>query len=545
MLKSLYVKNYVLIDSLEMDFPSSMIAITGETGSGKSIILGALSLLLGGKGDKESVRQGASSSEITGVFSADTPSIISFLRDHDIEEDDEIILRRIIKDNGRSSFLLNGVPLVKKDQEELGLLLCDFSSQNSHLSLMREENLRDLLDKASKDQDLLEKYQEAYSKYIELKNEEESLKELLEKEKESLDYAEFALKELDNAKLIEGEDEELERDIKRISESEFLKECSFDSSRLLDEANSKILEAYSLIERAEKKDDTLSTLKDRCESLQIESEDIKEEIQSYLKNISFSEYELEEKNERLSELQRIKRKYGGSIEKAIDKREAFRSQIERSEDGSATLDSIRRKKEEAYKEAERLSSLLTEERKKGSLWLKEKIEENLHALGMESAYFEIRLEPLEEMARYGKERVHFMICPNKGEKMNDIQDIASGGELSRIMLSIKAAMDVERDVETLIFDEIDQGIGGRVAKNVADMLKKLSINHQVIVITHLAQIASKAESHFVVTKMESEGRTISKIREVTGKEREEEIARLLSGSDSELSLRHAKSLLEV
>ncbi len=545
MLSSLSIRNFVLIDSQDAELLPGLVAITGETGSGKSIILSALSCLLGAKAEKGAIRSGESSAEITGLFITKREEVLSFLREHEIEEDGEIILRRIIKENGRSSLFLNGVQLGKKEQEELSPLLSDFSSQNSHLSLMREDYQRRLLDRASSTLDMLSDYQKAYDEYIQLKDEIESLKAKSERERESLDYAEFCLNELDSANLTLTEDQELEREIRLISESEFLSAAVRSAVESLDDALSKASTSFSSLLKAEKKDESLSILIERLESLQIEGEDIKESLSEYLRGISFSEWELEEKNERLSQLQKIKRKYGGSIEKAIEKREAFREEIGLSSNIEERIASLEKRRDEKKSEAETLSEEISKKRKTGAASLSKRITENLRMLGMESALFNIEVEKGETLTRNGSDKIRYLISPNRGEKTNEIQNIASGGELSRIMLSIKAALDIEGEVETLIFDEIDAGLGGKAANNVAQMLKKLSENHQVIVITHLAQIASKADQHLVVSKREENGRTLSSLRSVEGKEREIEIARLLSGDESTLSIEHAKSLLEV
>lgn len=545
MLENLRVRNYVLIDSLDLDFSEGFSVLTGETGSGKTIIMGALGLLLGQKADKEAVRNGSDSAEISGTFFTEDKLVLDYLESLDIDaEGGELLIKRVIKSNGRSSFSVNGSSITRSQGEELGKLLVDVSSQHAHQSLMNDSVLMNMVDEFSDNLDLLEKYKKCY---IDLRESERKLKEsaeLIQKSIEEAEYMRFCLNELDSADLKEGEEEELKEEIQVISSSEYLRENLSSSQDDLRQAESYLSSSLACIRKAEKKDPRLLEYSERLESQSIELDDIFTSIRDYLGSISFSEYELEAKNSRLSQIQKIKRRFGGSVEEAIRRREEYRENLRNAEEGEDYLKVQERNTEELRNKAIDLASKLSDKRTKGADKLSKRIEENLQRLGMKSAKFKIVVDSTE-LSSSGADTVAFMIAANKGEKMADIQNTSSGGELSRIMLAIKVSLNSSTGVNTLIFDEIDSGLGGVVANAVSEELKKLSIGHQVFAITHLSQLAVKADNHFLVYKEEDKGRTISKIKKIDGEDRVKEIARLLSGETSDISLEHARSLLEV
>lgn len=545
MLESLKVRNYVLIDNLDLDFTEGFSVLTGETGSGKTIIMGALSLLLGQKADKEAVRKGAESAEVSALFFTEDKDIISYLDSIDIECDGgEILIRRVIKVNGRSSYTINGTPVTRIQGETLGKMLVDVSSQHAHQSLMDDSVLLRLLDEYSSSEEYLEAYKKSYS---ELKDSEKKLSELedmINKSVEEADYIQFCLGELDNADLKIGEEESLKEEIQIMSSSEYLRESLTSVQDDLRSAESMLSSALASLRKAEKKDPRLGEYAERLDSQTIEADDIFSSIRDYLSSISYSEYELEAKNSRLSQIQRIKRRFGGTVEEAIRRREEYREKLQASEDGESMLQALSKRVDALKHETEKLSDKLTDVRKKGAKKLSKRIEDNLHNLGMQSALFRIDIDDCG-FTPTGSDKVSFMIAANKGEKIADIKSSSSGGELSRIMLAIKVSLNSTSGVNTLIFDEIDTGLGGVVANAVSEELKELSSTHQVLAITHLSQIAAKADSHYLVYKEEVKDRTISHIRKIEGEDRVKEIARLLSGETSDISLEHARSLLEV
>ncbi len=543
MIESLYVSNYVLIDKLDLEFSSGLNAITGETGSGKSIIMGAISLLLGAKADKEDVRKGEDKAEISGVFYTHSPLVASFLSSRDIDlEDNRLVIRRVIRKEGRTSYSVNGVPLSLKEAEELGELLVDFSSQHAHHSLMKKDVMREILDEFSLSLPALSDYQTAYKLYIATEKELDDTKREIEKSREEKDYMSYCLDEIEKADIKIGEEETLKDNLKKLSNSESLIESSELSSQSLREAKGVLSSALESMRKALGVDSSLSGYVDRLESASIEVDDIYESMRDYLSSLSFSEGEMEEMNTRLSIIQRIKRRYGGSVESVLKTKEEYREKLALINDSSERISELEKNKEKYRKEATVLAEKLSALRHKGAGDFSKKIENTLHQLGMENALFNISVTD-DEMGLYGKDRIEFLITPNKGEKTSRIEESASGGELSRIMLSIKASSNQSGGVETLLFDEIDAGLGGTVASSVAEELLELSKKSQVITITHLAQIASRADGHYVVSKETVGDRTHSSIRAIEGEEREKEIARLLSGNITDISLSHAREML--
>ena len=545
MLEHLTVRNYVLIDYLDIDFNPGFTVLSGETGSGKTIMLGALSLLLGTKADRNDVRLGKDFAEVSGLFSVSSPLILAWLEAHGIEREDEsILIRRLIKVSGKGAYTVNGTPITVKEGDELGHFLVDISSQHSNQWLLKNDVLRAILDKFSSLDGKLSEYKASYRAMRELEKEISELESRVRKSREEEDFMRYSLKELENADLKEGEEDELKREVSIISSSEYLKESLSSALSEVRSASSALEEALSAIRKSSEKDDRLIAERDRTESIQIEAEDIALSLRGYLESIDFSEVELEEKNSRLMTLQRIRHRYGGSIEEAIRRRDEYREKLEESENSEDILLSLKKKHDAAAEKARKEAEELLSERKRGAIRLSHSIEENLHRLGMQSAVFEIRIERTEDMNADGMDRISFLIAPNKGEKLSPIESSASGGELSRILLALKV-IDSEGSDRTMLFDEIDTGIGGTVANAVGEEMRNLSHKEQVIAITHLAQIASRASSHYLVEKTEKDGRTTTDIRGVTGDERVKEIARLLSGETSALSLEHARMLLEV
>ena len=544
MLERLVVHNYVLIDSLDISFSDGFSVLTGETGSGKTIMLGAISLLLGAKADREAIRRGFDSAEVTGLFRVVSPSVLAWLDEKGVEiEDGELLIRRIIRASGRSSYTVNGSPITRAEGRELGGMLVDVSSQHAQQSLMRPGVMREMLDGASGNS--LCAYHQLYQEMAEAEEKVSEIEEMIHKGAEQADYMRFALSELEGAELREGEEEELRERIRVMDSSEFLRASISSVMDELRAASSSLSDSLSTLRKAEKKDSSLSDFSERMENIDIECSDIILTLRDHLTGIDFSEEDLESANARLSVIQRVKKRYGGTVEEAIRRREEYRERLRVSDDGEALLADARARLDKARQAVMTEAIRLSESRKKGSKKLERSVEERLRRLGMESAVFTIRVERGGEIGPDGIDDVSFMIAPNKGERLSPIQNSASGGELSRIMLALKSSISGGGDIGTLLFDEIDAGIGGTVASAVADELKGLSASRQVIAITHLPQLAVKASRHFLVYKEEKGGRTISHIREIEGDERVKEIARLLSGETSDISLEHAAALLEV
>lgn len=545
MLESLKINNFVLIPSLDLELNEGMTVLTGETGSGKSIVLGALSLILGAKADKDEIRAGEEKAELEAVFRTDRKALLRLLEDKGIDaEDGQIIIRRQIRTNGRSIYSVNGSGITLSEGQEIGRMLVDITSQNSSIGLMRKDNQRRMLDSSKDILSSLADYSCSYEKLIALEKEKTLLEQRISRWEEDRAYMEYSLNELEGADLIAGEDDEIKEKLSIASSSEFIVEHLTDSKEALDEASRALSQALSSLKKARSRDESLEDIVSRLESTSIETDDILYTVSEKLSSYSFDPYELEQLNSRLATLQRIRKKYGGSLDAAIARRDEIKNLLSSSADESMHLEQLEKKIEEQRAIVLEKADELHNKRIKRAEKLTRSITSTLKKLSMESAQFDIRIDRVA-LSGTGYDQISFMIAPNKGEKMSAIEDAASGGELSRIMLAIKSNFLDSDDVETLIFDEIDTGISGHAASNVSLVMKELAKSHQIIAITHLAQIASRADSHILVDKSEEKGRTVSHLRYISGDDKVREIARLLSGDESEISMRHAESLLEV
>ena len=551
MLERLEIRNYVLIKNLVLDFSTGFAVITGETGSGKSIILGALSLILGEKARQDIVRQGEKEAQINALFSYSEGSAVDcYLKGKGLEgEDGGLFIQRVIRQNGRSIMSINGLSVNRSELEELGSLLVDVSSQHAHQSLLKKDVQLSLIDKASHAARFLDDYRIAYNAHKEAVKEKARLEEENEKILQELDYIRFCLDEMEKADVRPGEDEQLADELGRISQAENLTQSLEETIALLrggmeEGALSILTRAENAISKAARADTTLEQYASRIEAAGIDLDDLASSLREYLSSFTFSEAELEEKSSRLALLQRLKKKYGGSLEALCERRDSYRERVDSAENFDDLIKDAQKKIETTKARLADLGSRLSKERRKSAQELEKTITSNLHELGLGDAVFHIEISQTEPSYN-GMDDVVFTLAANKGEKAGPVSQVASGGELSRIMLAVKSALSGVDEVNTLLFDEIDAGLGGHAANAVAVQLEKLSRTHQVIAITHLAQIAAKAGTHFCVSKKEDAGRTISTIEEIEGEERIKEIARLLSGEVSDIAIEHARSLLEV
>ena len=551
MLERLEIRNYVLIKNLVLDFSTGFAVITGETGSGKSIILGALSLILGEKARQDIVRQGEKEAQINALFSYSEGSAVDcYLKGKGLEgEDGGLFIQRVIRQNGRSIMSINGLSVNRSELEELGSLLVDVSSQHAHQSLLKKDVQLSLIDKASHAARFLDDYRIAYNAHKEAVKEKARLEEENEKILQELDYIRFCLDEMEKADVRPGEDEQLAEELGRISQAENLTQSLEETIALLrggmeEGALSILTRAENAISKAARADTTLEQYASRIEAAGIDLDDLASSLREYLSSFTFSEAELEEKSSRLALLQRLKKKYGGSLEALCERRDSYRERVDSAENFDDLIKDAQKKIETTKARLADLGSRLSKERRKSAQELEKTITSNLHELGLGDAVFHIEISQTEPSYN-GMDDVVFTLAANKGEKAGPVSQVASGGELSRIMLAVKSALSGVDEVNTLLFDEIDAGLGGHAANAVAVQLEKLSRTHQVIAITHLAQIAAKAGTHFCVSKKEDAGRTISTIDEIEGEERIKEIARLLSGEVSDIAIEHARSLLEV
>lgn len=552
MLERLEIHDFVLIDSLVLDFNKGLTVITGETGSGKSIILSALGLLLGDKLKGDAVRQGAKEASLSALFNFPVASAAtSYLAGHGLEvEEGGALVQRIIRRTGRSIMSINGQSVTREVLEGLGCLLVDISSQMAHQSLLRKDSQLAFLDSAAHDGSLLSAYHDAWTSWKKAQEHLAYLEEEGRRMGQEADYMRFCLDELEKASLSDPEeDEHLDAQLRIMKEAGSLREGLEDGLSLLrggmgEGVVSLLADASASLRKASRIDPSLSSYVERLESASIEIEDVSSSLRSDLNGLSFSEEEMEEKNSRLALLQRMKRKHGGSLAAAIGRRDEYRAALEREDDRQALVEEASKAVEAAYDALLESGERLSDGRRKKAGRLSTEISQTLRQLGLKDAVFSIQVTACQPCPS-GMDEVVFMLAANKGEKAGPVSQVASGGELSRIMLALKSVAGSDDEVATLVFDEVDAGLGGRTAMAVSKQLVALSDSHQVIAITHLAQIAARAAWHIRVRKGEVDGRTVSHAEEISGDERIEETARLLSGKADAIALEHARSLLEV
>ncbi|MDD4572960.1 MAG: DNA repair protein RecN [Sphaerochaeta sp.] len=555
MLERLEIHHYALIDDVTINFGEGFTVITGETGAGKSIILGALGLLLGERSDTQAIRSGCDSATVSATFflgDSVPPIIESYLSENALSLDDgSLLLSRSVRSNGRSSASIQGRAATRSDLAMLGEELLDISAQRDHQSLLSPANQLLVLDAFGNCHQEKRSYQELYRELQDLEQERQQLKKRLQESEREAEFLKFAVDEITKADVQLGEDDTLAEQIRTISSFEQIYDSLSLATDLLhgSDGGSSLLgslhQAGKQIGIASKSDPNLTDFHQRLESSSIELEDIYESLRDYLSVMSFSQIELDQLQGRLALLQRLKKKYGYSLEAMLAFKAESEEKLLQSEQGEDLLLDLEKRLQKTKAGMQKAADILSDVRKRAALTLQQEIEETLRTLGMKEALFTIDISEATPSIN-GADAIAFMICANPGLESRPIKDVASGGELSRIMLALKTTLSHHDRVGTLIFDEVDAGIGGSVALSVAKQLKRLSKSHQVLVITHLASIASQADAHLVVSKEVTEGMSFSHIQQVEGPRREQEIARMLSGDDSsEVSLVHAKQMLDV
>ncbi len=543
----LTVKNFILVESIELQFAEGLNIITGETGAGKSLLVGAINLLTGGKVDWDIV-SGTEKSEIIGVFEITTRAR-EILEDMGIESDEEIIIRRVLNPNQRKSrSYVNMIPVTQQFLRALTSALVDIHGQHVHQSLFDVSTHLQYLDKFAGNEELRERLKKAYNELMELKRRYQAeLKEVEETEKVR-DFLEFQLKELEDAELKIGEEEELEERIKVLSNLETLRSGISEAMKFLyeddDSAYSKLTHATGILQDLSRIDQEFNKDVESLEEILIGVEDIWRRLLDYFKKLESEPEELDRLMARLSKINRLKEKYKTDIKGLLKILDETKEKLSKVEIRDELLRKLKSELNEKEKEVKKIALELSKSRKDAAGKFEKLVMEELAALGMPRAVFVVDFKE-KEIDETGMDEVEFLITTNPGESPRPIRKIASGGELSRVMLALKTVLSDIDDIPTLIFDEIDVGIGGRIAEVVGKKLKAISERRQVIAITHLPQIAVYGDKHFVVEKESIGDKTVTHVREVKGDERVREIARMLAGEKiTESSINHALELLK-
>lgn len=552
MLRSLYIQNYALIEKLDISFSSGFSVITGETGAGKSIILGAIGLLLGQRADVKAIRVGASKCIIEARFDISAYSMQLFFEENELEYEEECILRREVSASGKSRAFINDTPASLAQMKELGELLIDVHSQHQNLLLNKEGFQLNVLDILSHNEEALSAYQNIFGEWKEAQQDLEALVARANQDKSDEDYIRFQLEQLEEAHLSVGEQEELEQEADTLSHAEEIKAGLYRVGQTLysDEGGllSGLKECLNTMLGLQRVYPVAGELAERMESTYIELKDISQEVSGKEDEIEFNPERLEEVNERLNLIYTLQQKHRvatvGELLTLTDeytaKLSAITSSDERIEELKARCDAL-------YNKVKKQAVVLTKARIAAACEVEKQMAARLIPLGMPNVHFQVEIGVRKEPGIHGADTVNFLFSANKNGALQSISSVASGGEIARVMLSIKAMIAGAVKLPTIVFDEIDTGVSGEIADRMADIMQEMGEqDRQVISITHLPQIAARGRAHYKVYKQDNETETNSHIRRLTDDERVEEIAHMLSGAKlTEAALNNARALMEV
>ncbi len=567
MLTHLVIRNFAIIEELEIPFRDGYTVFTGETGAGKSIIIDALNLILGGRASTDVIRTGEKEATVEGGFQPGEERlgrINEVLESRGIETGGELIVRRRVRRNGRNKVFVNGSLSTVSALREITRGLVDISGQHEHYSLLDSERHVDVLDRFAELGDRREKMAAAYQRVRQVRDELEQLQDDLRDRLNRIDFLEYQLSEIEEAAPEPGEDDELDEEFDRLKHAESIGESSRRALEECYEGNDSAIEKLSValdhLRDAARHDGGLDELVERLEAAKIEAEELALQLQDYVRDIEVDPERLDAVVERIDLLNRLMRKHDvETIEQLVERADEMREEVDRLQNAESRTEQLRAGLAEAEREAFRIGRELSERRREAAERLEREVERELGDLNMEKTTFEVEFDPPElpdpeseldghiqhedqapssgqqslletlTLSSRGFDEVELLIAPNVGERPQPLAKIASGGELSRIMLAIKSVL-VERDeVETYVFDEVDAGIGGTTADAVGEKIRRTAETHQILCITHLPQIASRADHHYHVEKTEEDGRTRTLVMSLADDERVEEVARMLSG----------------
>ncbi len=547
MLQLLSIKNYALIEELSLEFDKQLNILTGETGAGKTIILGALGLLLGERASGNTIRQGAKRCELNGVFSLkNNVPVANFLKKQGIDSDNELILRREIGPESSRCFI-NSTPVSLSTLQVLGDLLVDIHGQHEHQALLRANIQRNLLDNYGNLESLRKKISELHKQYTALKEEQEKLVLSEQERNQKIDLYSFQVQEIENVHLSPNEESELENEYLRLANAEKLSTFTNQILELLTEEEGAALNRLQKVEKIltnlthldSSLEASLKSLSEQIYAL----DDLSRQVQDYQRKIEHNPKKLEEIAERREMILKLKKKYGTTIKDILGYAKKTKDELSKLSQSEEKRNEIEKEISRIYAKLETLAKELSEKRTKVAEKLSQGTEKELNQLGMPKAKFSVSLKEKTEIDASGKDEVEFLISPNPGEGIKPLSKIASGGEMSRIMLALKTILAQSDDTPVLIFDEIDAGIGGPMGTVVGKKLARLSDSHQILCVTHLPQIACFASEHFSVNKQTEQGRTSTEVTKLTKEEELNEIARMLGGEKS-TALKHARELLK-
>jgi DNA repair protein RecN (Recombination protein N) len=552
MISKLYIKNYALIRELELDLGKNFNIITGETGAGKSIMLGALGLLLGNRAEAKALEYTDDKCIIEGHFKLEGLSLEPLFNAEDLDYDNNSILRREISKSGKSRAFINDTPVTLNVLKELGEKLVDIHSQHSNLLLKSQDFRRDFIDFMAKSQNEVELFKTAFKQWKSSKTKLESLKQKEAELRNTADFNKFQFNEIDELKLDSNEYEQNEHELDLLNNSERIAEAFSLSLQLLDEGEGTVLEKLSEMRNATQRltelDQRLAQIHERISSSYIELQDLSSEINGLKDEWEFDEERLAHLNERQEKIQRLFRKHNTeSIEELLQLADSFKQEFEQAENFEDSIVKLENQVAKEWIAVLQTGKKLSQKRQKASAQIGNTITETLKQLGIPDANFAVEIESSEENpnAKNGFDKFNLNFSANKGIGLKDVSQVASGGEISRIMLALKALMSESNQFPTLIFDEIDLGISGEVAIKMGALMQELSEKHQLVCITHLPQIAAMGQRHFKVHKTSHNNKSYSTLRQLSTTERIAEIGEMIGGAQAgESALQSAKELLQ-
>ena len=552
MLRQLYIKNFTLIDELDIELHPGFSVITGETGAGKSIILGAIGLLLGQRADSKTIKQGADRCVIEAHFDLSRYDMKPFFDENDIEYDDnDTIIRRELTAAGKSRAFINDTPVALSMLKELGDQLMDVHSQHQNLLLNKQDFQLSVVDILANDSKELEAYQQRFADYQQKQRELTTLREDIERNRQNVDFLQFQFDELSAAKLNIGEQEELEQQSETMSHAEDIKTALYEADHALSDDEqgvvTQVKRATNSLNSISKVLPQSSELTERLESCRIELRDIADEVGQLLEHTDFDPAELDSINNRLDRLYELEKKYHtDNVEELITLRDELQQKLSNIENSDEAVSELEKQVEQLRDVCTKKASAISALRQATAKKMKNELALRLEALGMPHARFDVQITT-EELGKSGQDNVSFLFSANTSTPLQPVAQVASGGEIARVMLSLKAMISGAVKLPTIIFDEIDTGVSGKIADKMAQIMQEMGrTERQVISITHLPQIAALGSHHYRVSKEETKNGTVSQMQELSNDERIKEIAQMLSGSDvTEAAIQHAKELLKI
>jgi len=532
LLERLHIENLAVIESADLDLASGFTVLTGETGAGKSVLIHSLNLLLGERVGKDLVRSGCTKATVSGLFS-DLPSgTLSLLNEQGFDVEDELLIQRDLASDGRSSVRINGRPATVAMLRDLGGRLVNIHGQHDNRALLDPSTHLHYLDVFAKNDEIRVRYETVFAQLKQVLRRISEINTDEQTRMQRLDLLSYQVNEIDGADLQAEEDLLLEQRRSVLANGEKIESALSTAYALCAEENNakdKIHQACSCLERISSYDSVLGDLSERMIALSDELADLTDELRNYWEGLNYDPAELNQVEERLDLIFRLKRKYGSTVAEILAFRENAAAEIDAINGSAQTYDDLTREKELLYGELRKVASDLTDSRKKAARILQEELSAQLAFLDMPNTSFTVKIDPAGSFTPKGADAVEFLLSANLGESERPLSKIASGGELSRIMLALKTILTSEEDAQTLIFDEVDTGVSGKAAEKIAIKLRDLSRGKQAVVVTHLAQIAAYADNHYLIQKSVDQGRTKTSITVLDRTGRVDELSRIMGG----------------